>query len=131
MFVDTSGFYCFINAADSQHAEATALMQGESDRFTHSYVLAELVALCQARRIDRGLALNFTSAVLEDGNIGIIWVDEQLHRESLALLQARPDKQYSLCDAVSFVLMSRSRETVALSTDRHFEQEGFHRLLRG
>ena len=87
MFVDTSGFYCYINAADPQHAAATALMQKDSARVTHSYVLAELVALCQARRIDRGLALNFVSAILDDGDLGIVWVVQQLHREALALLR--------------------------------------------
>ncbi|MEH2121039.1 hypothetical protein [Nostoc sp.] len=35
-----------------------------------------------------------------------------------------------LCDALSFVLMRQRGITEALSTDRHFEQEGFIRLLR-
>jgi predicted nucleic acid-binding protein len=47
----------------------------------------------------------------------------------MALLVARPDKAYSLCDAVSFVLMRRRGLVEALTTDRHFEQEGFRRLL--
>lgn len=34
-----------------------------------------------------------------------------------------------LCDAVSFVLMRMYGETEALTTDHHFEQEGFVRLL--
>jgi len=38
-------------------------------------------------------------------------------------------KTYSLCDAVSFVLMRRRSLSEALTTDRHFEQEGFRRLL--
>ncbi|MEH2285259.1 MAG: hypothetical protein V7K90_28760 [Nostoc sp.] len=42
---------------------------------------------------------------------------------------ARQDKSYSLCDAVSFVLMRQRGVTEALTTDHHFEQEGFRRLL--
>lgn len=57
-------------------------------------------------------------------------MDEALHRSALALLQSRPDKTYSLCDAVSFVLMRHYNITEALTTDRHFEQEGFVRLLK-
>jgi uncharacterized protein len=45
------------------------------------------------------------------------------------LLERRPDKSYSLCDAVSFILMRRRGITEALTTDRHFEQEGLRRLL--
>jgi len=45
------------------------------------------------------------------------------------LLTARPDKAYSLCDAVSFVLMRDRGVWDALTTGRHFEQEGFHKLL--
>ena len=47
----------------------------------------------------------------------------------MQLLIDRADKTYSLCDAVSFVLMRQRRMTEALTTDRHFEQEGFVRLL--
>ena len=43
--------------------------------------------------------------------------------------KARPDKTYSLCDAISFVLMRRQGIQEALTTDRHFEQEGFRKLL--
>jgi uncharacterized protein len=52
-----------------------------------------------------------------------------LHQEAMDLLLARQDKTYSLCDAVSFVLMRRRGIGDALTTDRHFEQEGFVRLL--
>ena len=37
---------------------------------------------------------------------------------------------YSLCDAVSFVLMKQRGLREALTTDHHFEQEGFTRLLK-
>ncbi len=40
-----------------------------------------------------------------DAAIEIVWVDEALHTTAVELMQARPDKTYSLCDAVSFVLM--------------------------
>ena len=59
----------------------------------------------------------------------MVWVDEGLHREALSLLQARLDKTYSLCDAVSFVVMRRHGIIEALTTDRHYAQEGFIKLM--
>ena len=47
----------------------------------------------------------------------------------MALLGTQIDKSYSLCDAVSFILMRDCRLIQALTTDRHFEQAGFQRLL--
>jgi len=98
-------------------------------RVTHSYVLAEFVALAHARRLLRMAALTFVRDLVENPDIDTVWVDEALHREGMALLVARPDKTYSLCDAVSFILMRQQHCTEALTTDRHFEQEGFQRLL--
>lgn len=73
--------------------------------------------------------MEFSDGLLTDGEVELTWVDETLHREALNLLIARSDKTYSLCDAVSFVLMRERGETEALTTDRHFEQEGLVRLL--
>jgi hypothetical protein len=49
------------------------------------------------------------------------------HRTALRVLQGRLDRAYSLCDAVSFLLMREHAISEALTTDRHFEQEGFVR----
>lgn len=97
---------------------------------THSYVLAELVPLARVRGLSGELALSFMTELLGNRLVAKHWVDESLHRSAIALLRSRADKTYSLCDAVSFVLMYRLGITEALTTDRHFEQEGFVRLLK-
>jgi predicted nucleic acid-binding protein len=96
---------------------------------THSHVLAELVALALVRRFPRQQVLAFVVDLVDNPNIETMWVDEQLHRKAMELLVEREDKTYSLCDAISFVLMRQRGVTDALTTDRHFEQEGFIRLL--
>jgi len=65
----------------------------------------------------------------DDDELEVSWVDEELHREALALLRHRPDKDWSLCDAVSVLLMGRRGMMDALTTDHHFEQAGLRRLL--
>ena len=85
--------------------------------------------MCQVRGLHRADALAFVGDLLDNPLVDVLWVDETLHRAALALLQARLDKTYSLCDAVSFVLMQHHSIADALTTDRHFQQEGFVRLL--
>jgi uncharacterized protein len=89
-----------------------------------------MLALADARGSSRQDAVDLSDRVLDDEEIEIIWIDESLHRRAVALLTERPDKTYSLCDAVSFVVMRDAEVTEALSTDKHFEQESFVRLLR-
>ena len=129
MLLDTSGLLCLHHKPESFHAQARMLYQQARLRLTHSYVLAEFVALATIRRLPRMPALTYINDLLENPDIETIWVDEILHREAMALLLARQDKTYSLCDAVSFVLMRQQSITEGLTTDHHFEQEGFRRLL--
>ncbi len=102
----------------------------QAHKLTHSYVLAELVALSLARGLPRLLTLAFVKALVGHPAVEVVWVEARLNDEAIRLLEARPDKDYSLCDAVSFVLMKQRGLREALTTDHHFEQEGFARLLK-
>ncbi len=129
MLLDTSGLLCLQHRAEPFHEQACSAYKAARIRLTHNYVLAEFVALARVRSLPRLAALTFLADLLDNPDIETVWVDEPLHREASALLLARQDKTYSLCDAVSFVLMRRRNVSEALATDRHFEQEGFRRLL--
>jgi predicted nucleic acid-binding protein len=129
MLLDTSGLLNLQHRTEPHHALAVALYEAARSWLVHSYVLAEYVPLAQVRGLPRGRTRAFLLDLMDDPEVEVIWVDEPLHREAMALLVARPDKTYSLCDAVSFVLMRRRGLAEALTTDRHFEQEGFRRLL--
>ena len=129
MLLDTSGLMCVLDKQDGRHAEAVRHYQAARRRLVTNYVLAEYVALAHVRGLSRQQTLDFSDAVLRDPNVEIVWVEKPLHRQALNLLQARRDKGYSLCDAVSFVLMRERGIVEALTTDKHFVQEGFTRLL--
>jgi predicted nucleic acid-binding protein len=131
MLLDTSGLLAYHSLRESSHAQALAAFEAPGRKTTHSYVLAEFVALVNARRLPRLPAIGFLRTLAEHPLVEVIWVDASLHNEALDLLDRRADKDYSLCDAVSFVLMRRRGLTDALTTDHHFEQERFHRLLPG
>ena len=130
MLLDTSGLFYYHHRDERQHADAVRLFDGAPTRLTHSYVLAEFVPLCQVRGLNRAEALAFVADALDNPHVEVVWVAERLTRSALAFLQARPGRRYSLCDAVSFLLMRQRGITDALTTDHHFEQEGFVQLLR-
>jgi len=129
MLLDTSGLLCFHHAAEPQHEEAVTFFHAAPARMTHSYVLAEFVALAMVRRLPRQATLAFVAELQDNPLVRVVYVDESLHREALALLQQRLDKTWTLCDAVSFLLMQQQGIVEALTTDVHFEQAGFVRLL--
>lgn len=129
MLIDTSGLLCLYDHDSEHNQQAIRFYQAAAVRLTTNYVLAEFVALAYARKLSRQLALKISREMLLDQSIEIVWVDEPLHQQSLDLLQNRVDKTYSLCDAVSFVLMRERQINEALTTDKHFAQEGFVRLL--
>ena len=130
MLIDTSGLLCLHHRSEPLHGEACSAYGSASRRLIHNYVIAEFVALASARGLRRTASLAFASDLLETPDVELFWVDERLHRDAMSLLQRRRDKSYSLCDAVSFVVMHRTGIRDALTTDRHFEQEGFRRLLK-
>lgn len=124
MLLDTSGLFCYHHRDEPQHSDAVMLFHAAPTLLTHNYVLAEFVSLCQAHGLNRADTLAFVADLMDNEGVEIVWVDESLHRAALAFLQARLDKTYSLCDAVSFVLMRIRGITEALTTDHHFEQGG-------
>lgn len=76
------------------------------------------------------MAVGYSRRIAAEPQFRLVWVDRALHLAAIELLERRSDKQYSLADAVSFILMRRYRLREALTTDHHFEQEGFVRLLK-
>jgi uncharacterized protein len=129
MLLDTSGFLRLIDPSQPGHQQAVEAYGKSSTRLTHGYVLAELVALGNARKVAPKDVLAYIQDLLANPDVEIIWPDEILTSQALVLLSTRLGAGYSLCDAVSFVLMRQRSLTAALTTDAHFEQEGFQRLL--
>jgi uncharacterized protein len=130
MLLDTSGLLCLHHSTEPLHTQAVSAYQRASTRLIHNYIIAEYIALAHARRFPRPPILSFVADLLNHSDIEMIWVDEALHNTAIELLRERPDKGYSLCDSVSFVIMRQRDISEALSTDRHFDQERFIRLLQ-
>lgn len=130
MLIDTSGFFSILDKAEKHNTEAKEIYRRSWFRLTANYILAEYVSLALVRGLSRERVLIFSEEILNDETVEIVWVDEELHTKAVELLKERPDKNYSLCDAVSFVLMRQRKIAESLTTDKHFEQEGFIRFLK-
>jgi uncharacterized protein len=58
-----------------------------------------------------------------------VQTSDELFEEGFSLYSARSDKDWSLTDCISFVVMQRRNIREALTADRHFEQAGFVALF--
>jgi len=130
MLLDTSGLLCYLDKDDLLHEKAVEFFDSADSMLVCNYVLAEFIPLCQVRGLSRDKTLAFVEVILASTLIEKIWTNENHYLAALDLLKTRRDKTYSLCDAVSFVLMREHKISEALTTDKHFEQEGFIRLLK-
>lgn len=54
----------------------------------------------------------------------------EIFERGVELYHSRLDKQWSLTDCISFVVMSEEGIAEALTGDHHFEQAGFVALLK-
>lgn len=135
MFVDTSGWLCYFDKSQPQHGAATVTvalhLAANGVLLTTNYVIAELIALLNSRtRMSRIQIIACVETLKTSADINIFHIDRTLDEAAWHLLKTREDKDWSLCDAASFAVMQQQNLTNALTTDHHFEQAGFNRLLK-
>jgi predicted nucleic acid-binding protein len=65
-----------------------------------------------------------------DMGVEVVPFDPDLDVAAVNMFRSRSDKDWSLTDCLSFVVMERRRLTEALTTDHHFEQAGMKALMR-
>lgn len=133
LFVDTAGWASILGRDETYHREMnSAYRRAIAQRrrlFTSNYVIAEVVALLSSRVVvSRQRMIAFIDALKAAPHLQILHVDRAVDEAAWELLKARSDKDWSLVDAASFVLMQRYGIGEALTTDHHFEQAGFVRL---
>lgn len=78
----------------------------------------------------RAVTVRAIREALADPAVTIVSASDGQFLAGLDLYEARPDKGYSLVDCISMTVMREMGITAALTSDRHFEQEGFEVLLK-
>jgi uncharacterized protein len=132
LFVDTAGWLALVNRSDACHAQATLIY---NERFaagwhfvTHAGVMLE-VGNSLARVRSRHLAVQLKARLERSSRVEVVSLSDALIEAAWHLYEARPDKEWGTVDCLSFILMEQMSLTEALTTDHHFEQAGFTKLL--
>jgi len=130
LFVDSFYFFAILNPADAAHSTAIEFSKhNNAPLVTTAAVLTE-VADGLARSANRGVLKRIIASFLALGANEIVAATEGLFDKGIELYDARRDKQWSLTDCISFVVMTERGLHEALTGDHHFEQAGFTALLR-
>jgi hypothetical protein len=93
------------------------------------FTLCEVVDAL-SRPADRPKAHALISDLRPDPACKIVPASSHLVQAGLRLHASRLDKEWSLTDCMSFVVMREEGIRRALAFDQHFEQAGFEALLR-
>ena len=129
VFADTSFYVALTNPADQLHQQAESLAgRVKANVLTTEYVVVELGNFLRRPRL-RTLFLEIERDIRLDEECNVLPVSRALLDRGLQLYEQRPDKDWSLTDCISFVVMQEHGITEALTADKHFEQAGFVALL--
>jgi predicted nucleic acid-binding protein len=134
IFIDTAGWGHLIDQTQQYHSQAAFIYRSarqEKRKFiTTNYVVAEIVALLTSpMRISRSAVIAFIESLKASPHVKIVHINKTLDQQAWQLLVQHQDKNWSLVDCSSFVIMRQRSIFEALTTDHHFEQAGFLCLL--
>jgi predicted nucleic acid-binding protein len=130
VFADSFYFFALLNEHDASHASAAEFTSQFRGRIlTTGWIITEL-GDGMARSSSRGIFVQLYRESLAKPDLVIVPCTEELLSAGINFYAARADKDWSLTDCISFVVMQREGITEALTADHHFEQAGFVPLLR-
>lgn len=129
VFVDTYYYLAVLSESDAAHRRAVEITRRLfAPTITTAWVLTE-VADALSDPPQRRAFLTLLESIRSDPTVTIIPPSEELFEAGLDLFARRPDKDWSLTDCISFVVMERHGLTEVLTADHHFEQAGFKMML--
>lgn len=129
IFGDSLFFIALLNERDRFHTAARSMeSRGDFQIVTTRWILAEMADALAAPRW-RLRAAMLLERSRNNARLRVIEDSDHLFERGADLFRQRPDKEWSLTDCISFVVMADEGLTDALTADHHFEQAGFVALL--
>jgi predicted nucleic acid-binding protein len=128
-FLDTSAVLAALSPSDAHHQQVVRWLAVQPRRLvTTAWVLTEIADALSASR-SRRLCARYLRALMQDPLMMIVPATQDLFERGLSLYEKRADKDWSLTDCVSFLVMQDLQLAEALTADHHFSQAGFVALF--
>jgi predicted nucleic acid-binding protein len=129
ILVDTSAWLALADSNDRAHASMRALYgrlsQGEFGKaVTTNYIQAETLTLVR-RNLGVERAERMAEAFEKSRELRTFWIEPVHHHEAVQMMLRHGDKEWSVVDCSSFIVMKSLRIEKALTLDRDFAQAGF------
>ena len=130
VFADAFYFVARLNRHDQHHDRVLAFSSDFRARLlTTDWVLME-VADALAKSECRSRIRDFILHLRQSPACEVVPASRELQDRALELYHQHRDKNWTLTDCVSFVVMRERGLTDALTEDHHFEQAGFTARLK-
>jgi uncharacterized protein len=129
VFADTSYYLALVNSSDEHHSIVcrwTSEFSGTT--VTTAWVITEL-ANAMSQSENRPFFLSLLRDLRNDARVTVVPPTTDVFDRALELFSHRPDKDWSLTDCISFLVMGDLALNDAATLDRHFSQAGFHVLF--
>jgi hypothetical protein len=129
VYADTFYWLALLNPDDAYNNQVAGFdLAGRKIVTTEAIRIETMDGLCGLRLRPSGV--RFWALTEADPQLTIVPVDKDLLVGAADLFRRRSDKDWSLTDCLSFVVMADRGIGAALTGDRHFEQAGFRAILR-
>jgi predicted nucleic acid-binding protein len=130
VFADTFYFLALLDSREKHHEEAVAASRNVALKMvTTEWVLAEF-ADAYSHPKDRADFISLYRALLRNPRARIVPAQSRLFQRGVDFFEQRDDKNWSLTDCLSFLVMRDEGIEESLTGDKHFEQAGFVALLK-
>ena len=132
IFLDTSYAIALSAPQDVHHDRAKVLavkIQQDNVAIVTTRAVMIEIGNSLSRQRNRSIAVSLLRALEMDSRITIEPMSEELFAQGVSLFASRRDKDWSLVDCISFVVMQQRNIAEALTADEHFKQAGFTAML--
>jgi predicted nucleic acid-binding protein len=129
VFADASYYVALLNPRDQHHEDSVRVSRAlRRPIVVTGFVLIEVSNVLSSVAA-RERAVTLWDRLINDPSVAVAPASTQLVVRGLELYSRHADKDWSLTDCISFIVMKEFGLAEALTADHHFEQAGYEAML--